>query len=117
VRCGGDLEHAFRATDLLLHSGGFGVIALDVAGLAESQLSRIPPSYWFRFRRAVEPTPSMLVAVSARPVTKSCATLLVDAQQRDARFSLSLFHGAGYRAVPRKPVTAAPRHYTAVANS
>ncbi len=34
IRCRGNAEHALRAADLVLHSGGFGVIALDLADVS-----------------------------------------------------------------------------------
>ena len=34
VRCVGHAGRAFRAADLLLHGGGFGVVALDLAEMA-----------------------------------------------------------------------------------
>src|ERR1700752_958838 len=30
IRCAANLEHAFKATDLLLHAGGFGLVILDM---------------------------------------------------------------------------------------
>lgn len=61
VRCHGNAEHAIRATDLLLHAGGFGVVLLDLCDASARVLNRIPLSYWYRFRRAVEHTPSILL--------------------------------------------------------
>src|SRR5512143_3594879 len=58
VRCRGDGGHAFKAADLLLHGGGFGLIALDLCDLSRRILQRVPLSYWYRFRRAVEDTPT-----------------------------------------------------------
>src|SRR5580704_8459495 len=49
VRCGGNAEHAMRAADLLLHAGGFGVVALDLIDASPQALTRIPPTAWFRF--------------------------------------------------------------------
>jgi hypothetical protein len=34
IRCAGNLEHAFKATDLLLHAGGFGLVILDLGDVA-----------------------------------------------------------------------------------
>jgi len=30
IRCAANIEHAFKATDLLLHAGGFGLVVLDM---------------------------------------------------------------------------------------
>ena len=74
VRCSGNMEHALRANDLLLHAGGFGVILLDLCEAKSRILNRIPLSYWFRFRRAIEHTPTMLlVCAETRLVNLSAA--------------------------------------------
>lgn len=74
VQCGHRLEHAMRATDMILHSGGFGLIVLDLCDVPYSALNRIPISYWRRFRRAVEHTPSILLVLARQSVARSCAT-------------------------------------------
>lgn len=99
IRCRGNAEHALRAADLVLHSGGFGVIALDLADVSASALNRIPPTAWFRFRRIVEPTPTIFVVLANRPVTKSCSTLLIETRRRSAKF----LRGVDYEIAPRKP--------------
>jgi len=75
VRCGGKLEAALRACDLLLHAGGFGVIYLDLCEAEAKSLHKIPLSYWHRFRQAVEHTPSILLVSTHIPQVKSCAGL------------------------------------------
>ena len=51
VRGNARIDHAMKAADLILHSGGFGVIVLDLCEVAVRDLNRIPLSYWYRFRR------------------------------------------------------------------
>lgn len=99
VRCGGSAEKAMRAADLLLHNGGFGVVALDLSGVPAAALSRIPPATWFRFRRAVEPTPTLLVVISSRPQTKSCSAVLLETRRRHFSFLRSM----DFELIPRKP--------------
>ena len=77
VRCGGNAEHALRAADLLIHAGGFGVVALDLAEVVPAALNRIPATAWFRFRRAVESTPTILTVVADYPLAKSCSSLTI----------------------------------------
>jgi recombination protein RecA len=84
VRCGENscpaerrLEQVLRASDLLLESGGFGLIALDLGDLPEPAARRIPLTTWFRFRRAVEHTPTVLLAVERQPIAGSCSSLLI----------------------------------------
>ena len=78
VRCSGNLERAFKATDLLLQSGGFGLVALNLADVAAKYTRRIITSWWFRFRRAVENTPTVLVVITSVPCTRSCAALVLE---------------------------------------
>jgi hypothetical protein len=104
IRCGGNVEHALRATDLVIHAGGFGVVALDLAEAAPAALGRIPSTAWFRFRRAVETTSTVLTVVAGQPLTKSCSALLIEMKRRNARFTGNLLLGAEYELVPRKPV-------------
>lgn len=107
IRCGGQLEHALRAADLLLHSGGLGVVALDLGGVAAEALSRIPPSYWFRFRRAVEASETICVVLAPRAVAKSCSSLIVETRRRRAGFTPRLFRALECRVAVRKPWQAA----------
>src|SRR5580698_345861 len=104
IRCRGNAEHALRAADLVLHSGGFGVVALDLADVPAVGLNRIPPTAWFRFRRVVEPTPTIFVVLANRPVTKSCSTLLIETRRRSAKFLRSV----DYEIASRKPAGKEP---------
>ncbi|HTS36238.1 MAG TPA: hypothetical protein VMH04_11230 [Candidatus Solibacter sp.] len=71
------LEQLLRATDLLLESGGFSLIVLDLADLPPQAAHRIPLTTWFRFRRAVEHKPTILLAIEEQPIAGSCSTLLL----------------------------------------
>jgi hypothetical protein len=82
VRCGESspqkcLEQLLRAADLLLESGGFGMIALDLGDLPPQTARRIPLTTWFRFRRAVEHTPTVLLAIERQSIAGSCSSLLI----------------------------------------
>lgn len=71
------VEQALRVTDLLLQSGGFGLVIIDLGDVPIKIARRIPLTSWFRFQRAVERTPTVLFVVSQAPCTQSCAALLV----------------------------------------
>lgn len=73
VRCEHRLENALKATDLILHGGGFGLVILDLGDAPAAPLDRIPRSYWYRFQRALEPTPSALLILARESVARSCA--------------------------------------------
>jgi hypothetical protein len=78
VRCGGDLEHAFKATDLLLHAGGFGLVILDLGDVAGKEARRIISSWWYRFRRTVEDRPTVVTVISEEACTRSCAAVTLE---------------------------------------
>lgn len=69
------LEQVLKSTDLILQSGGFGLIVLDLAGIAEKFVRRIPLASWFRFQRAVKHTKSVLLVIAEVPCARTCATL------------------------------------------
>jgi hypothetical protein len=69
------LEQVLKSTDLILQSGGFGLVVLDLAGIAEKFVRRIPLASWFRFQRAVEHTKTALLVVSNVPCAQTCAAL------------------------------------------
>ena len=74
VRCH-SIEQTLRATDLLLQSGGFGFIAVDVSDISPKLVRHVPLDSWFRFRRAVEDTPTILMLLEQESNAKSCASL------------------------------------------
>jgi len=61
IRCNGNSGHALRATDLLLHAGGFSVVCLDLCEVPVRTLNQIPLSCWYRFGRAIENTPTTIL--------------------------------------------------------
>jgi recombination protein RecA len=76
VRCQ-NIDQAFRATDLLIQGGGFGLIALDLSGLPPETVRHVPLNVWFRFRRAVVDTPTILVVLEQESNAKTCASLVL----------------------------------------
>jgi recombination protein RecA len=76
VRCR-NIDQAFRATDLLIQGGGFGLIALDLRGMPPETVRHVPLNVWFRFRRAVEDTPAILVVLEQESNAKTCASLVL----------------------------------------
>ena len=70
IRCNGNSGHALRATDLLLHAGGFGVVCLDICEVPIRVLNQIPLSYWYRFGRAIENTPTTILVCSTSSQAK-----------------------------------------------
>lgn len=83
------LEQALRVTDLLLQSGGFGLVAIDLGDVPHSAARRMPLASWFRFQRAVEPTSTVLLMVAREPCTQTCASLLIRLQSGKKLSALS----------------------------
>jgi len=75
LRCDSKLEHAFKAADLILQSGGFGLVILDLGELPAAQARKIISSWWYRFRRVVEDKPTALVVIAQDTCVQSCASL------------------------------------------
>jgi recombination protein RecA len=84
VRCDGKLEHAFKATDLLLQGGGFGLVVLDLGDVPAPQARKIISSWWYRFRRVVEDRPTALVVIAVASCVRSCAALTLETGRESA---------------------------------
>jgi recombination protein RecA len=78
IRCDNNLEHAFKATDLLLQGGGFGIVMLDLGDLSAQAARRIISSWWFRFRRVVENSPTALLVITQDCSVRSCAAFSLE---------------------------------------
>ena len=95
----GRLEQVLKVTDLLLQGGGFGMVVLDLGDIPVASARRVPLTSWFRFRRAVEPTATVLLVIEREPCAKTCASLVVRLQRtavcaRDtAPMTETEFHG------------------------
>ncbi len=83
IRCASSVEHAFKATDLLLQGGGFGLVMLDLGDVPPQQARRIISSWWYRFRRVVENTPTALVVIAQDSCVRSCAALSLEMRKED----------------------------------
>ncbi len=86
VRCR-NVDQALRAADLLIQGGGFGLIALDLGDTPARVARAIPLPVWFRMRRAVENTPTILLAVEQEANAKTCASLVLRMEAREARWA------------------------------
>jgi hypothetical protein len=116
----GRLEQVLKVTDLLLQGGGFGMVVLDLGDIPVVSARRVPLTSWFRFRRAVEPTATVLLVIEREPCAKTCASLVVRLQRtavcaRDAAPAMETeFHGWKVlrRAEPAVPPTNIVSHAT-----
>jgi recombination protein RecA len=83
IRCAANVEHAFKATDLLLQGGGFGLVVLDLGDVPPQQARRIISSWWYRFRRVVENTPTAFIVIAQDSCVRSCAALALEMRKED----------------------------------
>jgi hypothetical protein len=108
IRCGHNAGHALKAADSLLHAGGFGAVVLDLCQVPPRIANRIPISYWYRFRRAIENTPTILALLEKEPLARSCASLMIEMKRNKTVWKgapgFELLRGVELEAVSRKPV-------------
>ncbi len=119
VCCGHNAANALKAADALLHAGGFGVVVLDLCQVAPRIANRIPISYWYRFRRAIENTPTILALLEKDPQARSCASLMLEMKRRKTVWKgasgFELLRGVELEAGSRKPVRPAAANFQAKA--
>lgn len=78
VRCRNNLERTFKAADLVSHAGGFGFIIINLCDVPSPAVRRIISSWWFRFRRAIEDTPTALIVLTSVAAVRSSATVVFE---------------------------------------
>lgn len=96
VRCGqnaaaarqlSSLEQAFKAADILVQSGGFQLISVDVSNIEERRLRKVPLTTWFRFARVAERMQTALVFFTSYPAAQGCASLTLHVNIDETRWS------------------------------
>ncbi len=86
VRCR-NVDQALRVTDLLVQGGGFGLIALDLGDALPHMVRCIPMQVWFRFRRAVEHTPTIFLVLERETTVRTCASLILKLHAQKTQWS------------------------------
>lgn len=117
IRCGHNAEYALKAADLIVQGGGFGVVAMDLGDMPPATVRRISLTSWFRLRRAVEHTPTVLVAVARQSNAKTCAGLMLECACERVEWRgacvpavARLLHGIRARVARRKPAREVGTH-------
>jgi len=87
VRSANNAEHALKAADLLIQGGGFGLVVLDLGDTPPATARRISLTSWFRLRRAVENTPTVLISVARQSNAKTCASLQLECAREQTIWS------------------------------
>jgi recombination protein RecA len=88
VRCQ-NIDQALRAMDLLIQAGGFGMVAVDLSDVPTKTVRQVPLNAWFRFRRAVEDTPTILLLLEQESNAKTCASLVLRLEAAEASWAES----------------------------
>jgi hypothetical protein len=112
------LDQALRATDLLLSTGGFRAIVLDLGDVRPEHARRVPLATWYRFRLQVEKAQALFLLLTQTacpspprantgfvgcPVASSCAAVVLQCAeteavwQRASEASMPLLAGFRYR--------------------
>jgi len=97
------LDHGLRATDLLLSTGGFRALVLDMGDVSPEQARRVPLATWYRFRLQVEKSRTLFLLLTRVPCANSCAAVSLHCSQgaihwqQAATNSPLLLAGLGYR--------------------
>ena len=83
VRCGvpSPVEKAFQAADILARGGGIGVLAFDLGAFKKRGKTRkVPFPRWFRLRRAIEGTSTVLSVLEEEATAGSASSVVVSLQ-------------------------------------
>ena len=108
IRCAGNIEHGFKATEFLLQGGGFGIVILDLGDVSPRHARRIPSPFWFRFHHSIEATPVSLVVIDQEPQAQSCAALTLKIKSGNPEWkgsgAANLLHGIRFQVERTRPV-------------
>jgi recombination protein RecA len=108
------LDHGLRATDLLLSTGGFRALVLDMGDVSPEQARRVPLATWYRFRLQVEKSHTLFLLLTRVPCANSCAAVSLHCSQGAIHWqhaetnSPSLLAGLGYRVSVERSRTVDP---------
>ena len=72
------IEQGLRSVDLLLQTGGFSAIVLDLASMPPEFVARIELSTWHRYRLAADRAQSIVLLLTQYPCAKSSSELLLN---------------------------------------
>lgn len=76
-----NLDRALRATDLLLNTGGFRVIVLDMGDVGSEQVRRIPLASWYRYRLQAEKSQALFLLLTKTLCANSCASVVLHCKE------------------------------------
>src|SRR5579871_1394191 len=117
IRCSHNAGNALKSLDLLIQGGGFGLVSLDLGDTPPHTTRRISLTSWFRLRRAIENTPTVLVTVAQQSNARTCASLRLECSREGVTWSggKPLFHGVRVRLTASRRRTVCTPVFTAPA--
>lgn len=74
------VSQAIRALDLIVRAGGFGVAALDLAGVPTRALRDLPPATWMRLAHVNEGQPTVCLVMGDHAMGRSARGVSVHVQ-------------------------------------
>jgi hypothetical protein len=89
------LDQGLRATDLLLNTGGFRAIVIDMGDVGTEQARRVPLASWYRFRLQAEKSQAILLLVTQTACASSCASVVLRCLEADERWQYANESPAG----------------------
>ncbi len=78
------LDQALRATDLLLSTGGFQAIVLDMGDVRPEHARRVPLATWYRFRLQVEKAQALFLLLTQSACANSCASVVLHCEEAES---------------------------------
>ncbi len=90
------LDQGLRATDLLLNTGGFRAIVVDMGDVGPEQARRVPLASWYRFRRQAEKSQAILLLVTQTACASSCASIVLRCIEAEERWHYANESPAGW---------------------
>lgn len=69
------VDRALKALNLVVQSGGFGLVAIDLADVPMLDLRRLPYTTWLRVQRTIEGSDTACVLLTPEPLARSAAGL------------------------------------------
>lgn len=76
------LGKALKAVNLVLQSGGFGVVVLDLGSVPGRALRQVPWTTWLRLQRVLEGTTTVGLLVAPHPIARSAGGVTLALQAR-----------------------------------
>lgn len=75
--CHTALDRALKAVALVLQTGQFGIVALDLADIPPRVIARAPFTTWLRLQRAIEGTETVCLLLGVSPIARSSGGVTV----------------------------------------